>query len=62
MTMTNPPTTLAAAHQGVNSGEPIYAIWAQSNVMGKSPRPDETPNFVVVNTNLASCKDQDLPS
>lgn len=48
MTTTSPPTTLAAAHHGVSSGEPIYAIWAQSNVMGKRPNPETTPNCFYV--------------
>jgi hypothetical protein len=44
ITITRPPTTFAAAHQGVRRGDPIYAICAQSKVMGNSPRPDATPN------------------
>ena len=44
MARISPPTTLAAAQKGVISGDPMYEIWAQSNVMGSMPRPDRTPN------------------
>lgn len=45
MMITKPATTLAAAHQGVSNGEPMYAICAQSNVKGNKPSPEEVPNF-----------------
>jgi hypothetical protein len=44
ITTTRPLTMFIAAQKGTTRGEPIYAIWDQSNVMGKSPRPDATPN------------------
>jgi hypothetical protein len=33
-----------AAQNGVISGDPMYAIWAQSKVTGNKPSPDEIPN------------------
>ena len=34
-----PAATLASAHHGVTRGEPMNAIWAQSNVMSDMPIP-----------------------
>jgi hypothetical protein len=33
-----------AAQIGVVSGDPVYAICAQSKLKGNSPRPEVTPN------------------
>lgn len=41
----NPAATFASAHQGVASGEPMYAICDQSNVISDIPRPWMTPNI-----------------
>lgn len=41
---------LSAAQNGVTSGEPMYAIWAQSKVTGNSPKPDDTPNYSKVSS------------
>jgi hypothetical protein len=34
-----------AAQNGVTSGEPMYAICAQSNVTGNNPSPEAVPNY-----------------
>ena len=34
---TKPAAMFASAHHGVASGEPMYAIWAQSNVIKDIP-------------------------
>ena len=44
ITRINPPTTLAAAQNGVMRGDPMYDICAQSKVIGRIPNPDRTPN------------------
>jgi hypothetical protein len=44
ITITRPPMMFIAAQKGTTSGDPIYAIWDQSNVMGNNPSPEATPN------------------
>lgn len=44
ITSISPPTTFAAAQNGVISGDPMYEICAQSKVTGSIPKPDLTPN------------------
>ena len=40
-----PQMIFNVAQNGTTNGDPIYAIWDQSNVSGKSPSPDDTPNY-----------------
>jgi hypothetical protein len=45
MTTTRPPRILRAAQNGIMSGDPMYAICAQSKVTGNKPSPEEIPNY-----------------
>jgi hypothetical protein len=44
MTPTRPPKMFIAAQNGVTSGDPMYAICAQSKVTGNKPSPEAVPN------------------
>ena len=47
---TMPAAMLSSAHQGVASGDPMYAIWLQSKVRIDIPRPETDPNSWLTTT------------
>lgn len=40
----SPPIMFREAQKGTTRGDPMYEIWAQSNVKGNIPRPEAIPN------------------
>lgn len=42
-TISQPAKTFAWAQKGTTNGEPLYAIWLQSKVIGIKPSPVDMP-------------------